>query len=74
MANMIEFKLSKKQVNRLARENIYLRNMGEVMHAEKMDLASRLLDKCDEYARLLTANEQLRTGMDAIIELARGDA
>ena len=74
MANMIEFKLSKKQVNRLARENIYLRNMGEVMHAEKMDLASRLLDKCDEYERLLTANEQLRTGMDAIIELARGDA
>lgn len=58
MANMIEFKLSKKQVNKLAMENIYLRDMGEVMHAEKMYLAAQLRDSENERERLRTALAQ----------------
>lgn len=68
MANKLKVKLSKKQLNRLARTEY------PAMCAEIVALYEQIMDQDDEYARLLTANEQLRAGMEAIIELARGNA
>lgn len=72
MAN--KFKLSKKQVNKLARENVCLRADYNHLYSEITYLIEQQRDRATEHERLLTECEQLRTGMDAIVELARGNA